>query len=73
MKLMNYIYFFIIIGILILIINGIYERNTIQEDFTPKMRNYYRPLLRNARRKTESFVNNTKDDIYVFLRKKEWL
>lgn len=69
----NYIYFLIIFGIIILITIKIYERNSIQEDFTPQMRNYYRPIFRDIRCKTESFVNNTKNDMYIFLRKNKWL
>lgn len=73
MKLKYYIYYLIMIMIIILFMSIIYERNKITEQFTPQMRNYYRPIFRNVRCKTESFVNNTKDNIYVFLRKNKWL
>lgn len=73
MKKINYIYFFLVIMIIILITTLLYDKNRLQENFTPQMRNYYRPIFRDVRCKTESFVNNTKDNIYIFLRKNKWL
>jgi hypothetical protein len=51
-----WIYNFILI-IIILVISYNSSLNIVTEDFTPKMREIYRPIVRNARLGAEGFYN----------------
>jgi hypothetical protein len=65
----TYIYLFIIIVALYNIINYFMTYFNNKESFTSKIRETYRPYLRNARFISEGFYNNNKNNINYLFRK----
>ena len=65
MKHFIYICFLLLI---ILLFSWINSSNNI-ENFTPGIRQFYRPIIRNTRLITEGFYNKTTTNISNFLRK----
>ena len=51
------------VGIFILFKNILENNNNIKEDFTPKIRNMYRPYIRNVRIISEGFYNHNNNKI----------
>ena len=69
---MNYwIYNFILIVIIIAFAynNSLNNSNMLVESFTPKMREMYRPLVRNARLGAEGFYNKHSSNISNLFRR----
>jgi len=71
----NCIFYFKLFIILIIIIiifalyNTVNNYNTNTENFTPKMREMYRPYLRHARITSEGFYGNGENNINRLFRK----
>jgi hypothetical protein len=65
------IIFFILIYIVYKVIIALKDKNknTNKENFTPGIRQMYRPYVRNIRLNTEEFYNKTKNNINVVFRK----
>lgn len=65
------IIFFILIYIVYKVIITLNDKNknTNKENFTPGIRQMYRPYVRNIRLNTEGFYNKTKNNINVVFRK----
>ena len=69
MKYIIYYLFFSLIIIFFAYINSMYISNSSTENFTPKMRETYRPYLREARIVSEGFYGNSKNNIDHLFRK----
>jgi hypothetical protein len=67
MKYLIYIYSFV----LIILILSYYNSLQNVENFTPKIREIYRPIFRKTRIISEGFYNKTTSNIYNLLRKFE--
>jgi hypothetical protein len=72
---MNYLPIYLLLIFIILFFsyyNSLnYEKE--KENFTPHIRRFYRPHLRNARIFTENFYNNWKGYFHRSLRKSGWI
>jgi len=67
MKYLIYYIFFILIILTSAYLNVINFKK--QEQFTPTIREYYRPVVRNVRVTSEGFYNKTSSDISNLFRK----
>jgi hypothetical protein len=65
---MNYFIYYCFLIFIVLIFSYINSTNTI-ENFTPKIRELYRPIVRNTRIITENFYNRQKTNISNIFRK----
>jgi len=65
MKHFVYICFLILIVIFFAYVNSIHN----VEQFTPNIREFYRPIIRNTRLISEGFYNNTTSSVSNLLRK----
>ena len=69
---MNYILYYLFSILIIFIfayINSMHEIDEKKEGFTPKIRETYRPYVRNLRIGTQSLYNKYKTNVTNFLRK----
>lgn len=64
----NYILLLFLIIVLFLILYFIITNN-VEEGFTPKIREFYRPFIRNARIYSSNFHNKYKTSVTNFFRK----
>jgi hypothetical protein len=65
-KICNYILLFLIITICLYVSSN---ANTYSEGFTPKIREFYRPYVRNSRIFSESLYNKHKTNVTNLFRK----
>ena len=65
---MNYLLIYFLL-ILIILFFSYYNSLNQQENFTPHIRRFYRPYLRQARMLKESFYDRTKEHVNRILRK----
>jgi hypothetical protein len=70
---MNYIPIYLLLIFIILFFSYYNSLNYEKENFTPHIRRFYRPHLRNARLYTENFYNNWKGYFHRSLRKSGWI
>jgi hypothetical protein len=65
MKHIVYSFFLILIVIFFAYVNSMHKK----ESFTPNIREFYRPIIRNTRLISEGFYNNTTSSVSNLLRK----
>lgn len=69
---MEYLYYYIFLIIVIFTISYIgtlNHMNNVKENFTPALREMYRPYVRHARIHSEGFYNKHKNNIHNLFRK----
>jgi hypothetical protein len=65
---MKYILYYIFFAIIILVFAYINSLHDV-EGFTPQLREFYRPYIRNVRVYSEGFYNKQKNNVSNFFRK----
>jgi hypothetical protein len=66
---MKYLPIYILLICIILFFSYYNSFNTDKENFTPHIRRFYRPYLRNTRIYTDNFYNKMREHFHRFLRK----
>lgn len=72
-KILFIIYFFFVIFLLYILLHVYIQPHVMTEDFTPKIREFYRPYLRKTRIELEKFTNHYNIDHFVKHMKKKGL
>ena len=65
MDMINILIILWLILIMVILYQNIKKNNTIKEAFTPKIRSFYNPHIRNFRITMESFLNNYNENYFI--------
>jgi len=71
---MKYFYFYVFLLIVIILVVSyintyLHDKYFVKENFTPRIREMYRPYVRHTRIYTNNMYNKHKNNIYNFMRK----